>query len=259
MVWCGVDAGARTTKVVLLGEDGAGHRILARALQRSGPDPAATCREVRDAALAEAGVPRESVRAVVATGYGRGSVDFASRLVTEITCHAHGVRHLLPQVRTIVDIGGQDSKIIFLDPNGMVRDFAMNERCAAGTGRFLEVLADIAHIRLEAMASVAAQANAPATISSTCTVFAESEVVGLLSRGRPAADIIAGVHEALAKRVVSLCRGIRAAPPVVFTGGVALNAGMVAALSGALGEQVLVPEHPQTTGALGAALIAAKG
>ena len=253
MIWCGIDAGARATKVVILG---AGRAILARALCRSGPDPAATCGALYEEALVQAGRRREEVSAVVATGYGRGSVAFASRIVTEMTCHARGVRHLLPEARTIVDIGGQDSKIIFLDPNGMVRDFAMNERCAAGTGRFLEVLADIVRVPLERMAEAAVRAKSPAAISSTCAVFAESEVVGLLSKGRAAEDVVAGVHEALAKRVVSLCRGIRAVPPIAFTGGVALNTGMVAALSRTLGEEVIVPEHPQTTGALGAALIA---
>ena len=253
--WCGIDVGARTTKAVVLGEDSA---ILGRALQRSGPHPVRTAELVRDDALRAAGLERDDLAAVVATGYGRGSIAFASQVFTEITCHARGVCHLLPDVRTIVDIGGQDSKIIFLDDRGLVCDFAMNERCAAGTGRFLEVLADIVHVPLERMADEARRAASPVRISSTCAVFAESEVVGLLSRGTPAPDIVAGVHEALAKRVVALCRGIRARPPIAFTGGGALNGGMVEALSRALGEEVLVPERPQTTGALGAALIAAE-
>jgi len=256
MVSCGIDAGARTTKVLLLDEKGG---VLARVLRPSGPNPAVSCEAVFEEALARAGLCRTAVRNVVATGYGRVAIPFATRVVTEITCHARGVRYLAPAARTIVDIGGQDSKIIFLDANGMVRDFAMNERCAAGTGRFLEVLADIVHLRLEDLGAVAAHARSPAAISSTCAIFAESEVIGLLARGCAPADIVAGVHEALAKRVVSLCRGIRAVPPVVFTGGVALNAGMVAALSCALGEKVQVPAEPQMVGALGAALLAAHG
>jgi (R)-2-hydroxyacyl-CoA dehydratese activating ATPase len=252
-LFSGIDAGARATKTVII--DGGGN-VVAQALRKSGPDPEANSEAVFAEALSAGGIRRADVAQVVATGYGRGSIKFAGRVVTEITCHARGVRHLLPQARTIVDIGGQDSKIIFLDADGSVRDFAMNERCAAGTGRFLEVLSDIVHVPLDKMAAVAAGSASPCVITSTCAVFAESEVVGLLSQGRSAADVIAGVHEALAKRVVSLCRGIRAVPPVAFTGGVALNAGMVAALARALGEEIVVPEHPQLTGALGAALIA---
>ncbi len=253
--WCGIDLGARTTKVVILGDDNA---VLGRALERSGPHPEQAAELLLDKALRTAGVERGELAAVVATGYGRASIAFASKVFTEITCHARGVCHLLPEVRTIVDIGGQDSKIIFLDDEGLVCDFAMNERCAAGTGRFLEVLADIVHVPLEQMGEVARRSACPARISSTCAVFAESEAVGLLSTNTPAPDIIAGVHEALAKRVVALCRGVRARPPIAFTGGGALNGGMVEALSRTLGEDVLVPEHPQTTGALGAALIAAE-
>jgi predicted CoA-substrate-specific enzyme activase len=245
MITCGIDVGARTTKAAIV----AAGRTLAEAVEDTGADPAATARRVFDAALAKAAVAEKDVAEVVATGYGRGGVAFASTTVTEITCQARGVQHLLPGTRGILDVGGQDTKAIALDEEGRVRDFLMNDRCAAGTGRFLEVMAGAFGLALSA--------TAPVAIASTCTVFAESEVVSLRAHGRSSADILAGVHAAVAARLKSMVDRIAMESPIVLTGGAARNAAAVEAVRRALRKDVRVPENPQTTGALGAALVAA--
>jgi predicted CoA-substrate-specific enzyme activase len=207
--------------------------------------------------LKDAGVRRRDVSRTVATGYGRQIVPFADLTVTEITCQARGVRRLFDGVRSVVDIGGQDSKVIRLDAGGSVRDFAMNERCAAGTGRFLEIVAARLDIPLESLCGMAAGSRKPAAINSTCVVFAESEIIGLLASGVPREDIAAGVEKSLATRVASLA-GRMIEDPVIFTGGVALLPGVAAALEEALGVRLMVAPDPQMTCALGAALIAAE-
>jgi predicted CoA-substrate-specific enzyme activase len=182
-------------------------------------------------------------------------VPFADTTVTEITCHARGVRHVAGHARSIVEIGGQDSKVIRLDADGRVRDFSMNDRCAAGTGRFLEMVALRLGTGLSALGDLSRESGNPAIISSTCVVFAETEIIGLLSEGVAPADIAAGVQQAIASRVVGMAgRALEA--PVVFTGGVALQPGMVRALEESLGLRVQVAERPQFTGALGAAVLA---
>ncbi|MCX5655560.1 MAG: acyl-CoA dehydratase activase [Planctomycetota bacterium] len=253
MVTCGIDVGARTTKAVIV----AGGRILAAAVEDTGADPATTARHVFDAALAGAAVAEKDVAKVVATGYGRGGIAFASTTVTEITCQARGVQHLVPGARGILDVGGQDSKAIALDEEGRVRDFLMNDRCAAGTGRFLEVMAGAFGVSLQEASRMALAAAAPVAIASTCTVFAESEVVSLRAHGRSSADILAGVHAAVAARLKGMADRIAMEGPVVFTGGAAMNEAAVEAVRRALSLEVRVPENPQTTGALGAALVAA--
>jgi len=255
MLVCGIDVGARSTEVALL-DDAAPDSPTTR-IADTGHDPARTGRRVFDEALAERGASPADVACTVATGYGRASLPFATKAVTEITCHARGVRRVVPDVRTIVDIGGQDSKVIVLDESGAVADFAMNDRCAAGTGRFLEIVARILDLDLDQLGEMAAQATRPVEITSMCAVFAESEVVGLLARGTHREDVLAGVHASIASRIVSLASRLRTGPPAVFTGGVAHNAGMVQAVSEALGFELTVPPQPQLTGALGAALIAA--
>ena len=212
--------------------------------------------ELFDAALGDAGIGRDDVSRVIATGYGRHAVGFADEAVTEITCHARGASHLVPEARTIVDIGGQDSKFIRLDRSGAVRDFVMNDRCAAGTGCFLEVVARKLELALDALGDAAARSTSPATINSTCVVFAETEIIGLLAAATPPEDIVAGVQIALVTRLASMA-GTVAQPPVVFTGGVALIAGMAGALESALDRPITVAPDPQLTGALGAALLAA--
>jgi predicted CoA-substrate-specific enzyme activase len=254
MLVCGVDLGARTAKVVVL--DTAAADAPACRIADTGHDPARTGRRLFEEALAERGIRPEDVAYTVATGYGRASLPFANQAITEITCHARGVRHCFPDVRTIVDIGGQDSKVIVLDERGAVADFAMNDRCAAGTGRFLEIVARILDLDLDQLGEVGGRASRPAEITSMCAVFAESEVVGLLARGMKREEVLAGVHASIASRIASLASRLSVRPPAVFTGGVAKNSAMVKAVSAALSLELALPPEPQITGALGAALLA---
>ncbi|MFB3881515.1 MAG: acyl-CoA dehydratase activase [Armatimonadota bacterium] len=253
MIVAGVDAGARAIKVVLL--DPRSGAVVGRAIATQGTDPAARASALLTGALAERGLSRQELAALVATGYARGAMREASSTVTEITCHARGVRQLAPETRTVVEIGAQDSKVIWLDERGGVRDFAMNDRCAAGSGRFLEVLAARLQTDIAELGALAAGGRAPATINSTCAVFADNEVTGLLATGASPADIAAGVVRSLASRVGAMV-GARAVPPVALTGGVALIPGISEALAEAIGVPVSIPPDPQFTGALGAALIA---
>ena len=256
MLVCGIDVGARTAEVVLLDAEAPG--AYAWGIADTGHDPAGAGRRLFDEVLAERGAAADALACTIATGYGRASLDFATQAITEITCHARGVRHLVPDVRTVVDIGGQDSKVIVLDEGGRVADFAMNDRCAAGTGRFLEMLARLLELEVGQLAEAAAESAEPAEISSMCAVFGETEAIGLLARGTPRADVVAGVHASVASRVASLASRLMIRTPGVFTGGVARNAALVEARGKALHMRLAVPPEPQITGALGAALIAAE-
>ncbi len=251
MVTGGIDIGARTTKAVILADG----RVAAEILEDTGGAPAETARRVFEAALRQAGLT--GVAMAVATGYGRGGLEFAPVTVTEITCQARGARHVAPAARGILDVGGQDTKAIALDPEGRVRDFLMNDRCAAGTGRFLEVMAAAFNLGLDEAGRLALAAAEPLPISSTCTVFAESEIISLKAAGHSSEAILAGVHAAVARRLKGMADRLAMEGPVVFTGGVARSAAAVEALRQVLGLEVFVPAHPQTTGAFGAALVAA--
>jgi predicted CoA-substrate-specific enzyme activase len=253
MICGGIDAGSRSIKVVLFDTEQV--RILATRIGDQGVDQERLTRELFEQALNEAGLDRSRVAAVVATGYGRNTVRFADTTITEITCHARGVHHVAPDARTIIEIGGQDSKVIHLEAGGRVRDFAMNDRCAAGTGRFLEMVASRLDMSWEKLSELASQSKTPALISNMCVVFAETEIIGLLAEGRPLPDVVAGVQNAIATRVSALA-GRAIAPPVYFTGGVAMQPGMARALEDVLSGPVRVAPHPQFTGALGAALLA---
>ena len=255
MICAGIDAGSRAIKIVLL--DGDGATPIARDLTDQGVQQDRLASELFDRLLGEHGIDRSDVGRIVATGYGRNSVTIADTTVTEITCHAVGVRRLAPEAMTVIDIGGQDSKLIRLDGHGKVRDFAMNDRCAAGTGRFLEIVAARLDIPLGSLGAIAAQSRHPAAISSMCVVFAETEIIGLLASGRAVEDIVAGVQNAIASRLVSMV-GRNVEPPVVFTGGVAMIPGMAEALHSVLRQEVTVCPEPQMTGALGAAILAAR-
>lgn len=246
----GVDVGARSTKAVAL--DNAG-TLLAHALLPTGWDPRGASRKVLERVAGT--VP--GLR-ITATGFGREGVDSASARLTEITCHAAGVHHLDPDVRTVVDIGGQDAKVIRIDGFGFVQDFVMNDRCAAGTGKFLEFLAATLGVDIEAFASLA-EGKQAADISSMCTVFAETEVLDLVGAGRDTGEIVAGIHRSVARRLAASMRQVGWEPPVAFTGGVALNTGVVGALSSLLDADIRVLPHPQLAGALGAALFALGG
>lgn len=253
MLYAGMDAGSRAIKALLY--DAESERIAALAARDQGIDQAGLAGRLYDELLEEIGKTRADVAGLVATGYGRNLIDFADHAVTEISCHARGVKRLAPEARTIVDIGGQDSKLIRLDGRGAVQDFAMNDRCAAGTGRFLEVVAARLELRLEDLGALARQSEKPAVISGMCVVFAETEIVGLLATGTSPADIVAGVQRSIAHRVAGMA-GRRVEPPVVFTGGVARVSGMRGALAEALKCEVAVAPQCQFTGALGAALLA---
>jgi predicted CoA-substrate-specific enzyme activase len=254
MICAGIDAGSRTIKVVLIRQDSLA--ILGAGVTDQGVRQSELALALLDDVAAKAGLRRADIGRMVATGYGRDNVDIADAVVTEITCHARGVRHLMPTVRTVIDIGGQDSKLLRLDPGGAVHDFVMNDRCAAGTGRFLEVVAARLEVPLDRLGELARQATSPAAISSMCVVFAETEIVGLLAAGTGAADIAAGVQAAVASRLAAMA-GRRVVEPIAFTGGVALIPGMDKALTGALNRPLAVVPTPQITGALGAALLAA--
>lgn len=255
MICAGIDAGSRSTKVALFDSEQA--LLLGYGLIDQGVEQERLAAQLLERTCREAQVERSTIAAIVATGYGRNAVRFADTTITEITCHARGVHHLAPQVRTILEIGGQDSKCITLETGGRVRDFAMNDRCAAGSGRFLEVVATRLQVDLPTLGEISRTSLQPALISSMCVVFAETEIIGLLAEGVPAQDIAAGVQNAIAQRVVALA-GRSVAGPVCFTGGVALQAGMVRALETTLACPVLVPHLPQFTGALGAAILASR-
>jgi (R)-2-hydroxyacyl-CoA dehydratese activating ATPase len=255
MLCGGIDAGSRAIKIVLLeAETG---EIVASGVRDQGVPQEAPALHLFEQVLQQARLERPDIGRIVATGYARNLIPLADTTVTEITCHARGVHHLLPETALVIEIGGQDSKLLRLQTGGLVRDFAMNDRCAAGTGRFLEVVADRLNVRLEELGEMAAQSRQPAPISSMCVVFAETEIIGLLASGAQPEDIVAGVQHAIATRVSAMAAG-KVTPPVVFTGGVALVPGMAGALEAALGQPVQVAPNPQFTGALGAALIAGK-
>ena len=252
-LYVGIDSGSTSTNVVVVDETGA---IRAEAVLRTGAKATRSAQAALDQVSAELGVDTSAYRAIVGTGYGRNHLDFATRTVTEITCHAKGAHHLNPQVRTIIDIGGQDSKVIALDEQGRVATFAMNDKCAAGTGRFFEAMARTLEIDLDTMAAMTPGRGA-VTLSSLCTVFAESEVIGLIAEDCETEAIVGGLNRAVATRTEALLRRTSAAGPYLMTGGVAHNRGLVAELSRRLGEPVAVASEPEMVGALGAALIAA--
>jgi predicted CoA-substrate-specific enzyme activase len=257
MIAVGVDVGAATAKTVVL-VDG---RVAGYAIIPTGHNVATAADRVTGEALERAGISRPlgELDYVVSTGYGRKAVTFASKSATEIMCHAKGAHFMIPGTRTIVDIGGQDSKAIVVDEHGAVRDFVMNDKCAAGTGRFLEVMAGVLEAgSVDNMGSLSLKGESPCRISSTCTIFAESEVVSLRAEGRSREDLIAGVHRAVASRVGVMAKRLKIKPELVFAWGVAKNIGMKKALEQEFGIDIVVPEEPQILGALGAALMAAE-
>ena len=256
MLTLGIDLGSRTVKAVLY--DGLKNTVLAVRVADVSTDTKGDARAIRDGILADASRSESEVVRILATGYGRSQAEFASATATEITCHATGVFLLIPEARTVIDMGGQDSKAILLSDRGAVLDFAMNDRCAAGTGRFLEVVAKILGTDLKGMAALAQEAGEVLEISSTCVVFAESEVLGMLARGVKPPALAAGIFRSLARRVAGLAELIRFAPPVVFTGGVAMNRAMTIFLGKEIREKLLIPPDPRITAALGAAVMAAR-
>ncbi|MFH1624540.1 MAG: acyl-CoA dehydratase activase [Pseudomonadota bacterium] len=251
----GVDIGAAASKALVLNDD----KISGYSIMHTGADVTETARKVAEEALQKAGISKDDLDYILSTGWGRFAVDFAHKAESEIICHAAGAHYLIPAARGVIDIGGQDSKAIRMDEDGLVIDFIMNDKCAAGTGRFIETLCNILEIGLEDVGRLALNAKDPCLMSSTCVVFAETEVVAFRAKKRPIEDIVAGVLKALIKRVYAMACHIRLdtiAEEVVFTGGTAKNPGLVKFLKAELKAQLIVPDEPQIVGALGAALIA---
>jgi predicted CoA-substrate-specific enzyme activase len=229
--------------------------VIASVIGPTGPEQRRLANKVMEEALRKAGLPFAAMTYIVSTGYGRINVPFADKQVTEISCHAKGVSSLFPQARTIVDIGGQDSKAITIDQNGRVTNFIMNDKCAAGSGRFVEVIADTLGLKLEQMGDLSIQSTRPAQISNICTIWAQQEVASRLAEGTPVPDLIAGVHRSLADRVARMVKRLKLQKEVILTGGGGKNKGLVKALSEQLDCEILVPPEPLITGALGAALL----
>jgi len=247
--FAGIDIGSTMTKVAIMGNE-----LVASVIGPTGPEHRRLAYKVMEEALANGRLAFQELAYVVATGYGRINVPFADKQVTEITCHAKGLHSLLPSARTVVDIGGQDSKGMKLK-DGKVVSFVMNDKCAAGTGRFLEVIAEALGVPLTQLGEISLSAERAATVSNTCTVFAEQEVVSQLAAGEPVANLVAGIHEAIATRVYALVSKLKIELDVAVTGGGAKNIGLVRALETRFGCQVLVPPEPLLTGAIGAALV----
>lgn len=254
--YAGVDSGSATTDVVILNEE---RRIVADVILPTGAGAASGAERALDAAIKRAGLTRGDLAAVVTTGYGRETVGISDASVTEITCHAKGAHFLCPDARTVIDIGGQDSKVIRLDAEGNVETFVMNDKCAAGTGRFLEMMARTLQLSLEKMDELGLQWKNEVMISSMCTVFAESEVVSLVAENTPGEDIIHGLNMAVAAKTAALVRRLDAQPAFIMTGGVARNQGVVRTLEEKLGARIVIPREAQLCGALGAALFARAG
>jgi len=248
----GIDIGSTASKCVILKD---GKEIVAKALIDVGAGTSGPQRAI-DAVLESAGMKTEDLSYILATGYGRNSLeDFVDHQMSELSCHAKGAAFLFPQVRTVIDIGGQDVKVLRVE-NGAMTNFQMNDKCAAGTGRFLDVMARILEVKVGELGELGAQSTKRVAISSTCTVFAESEVISQLSQGTDKRDIINGIHESVAGRVAGLAHRVGVQDQVVMTGGVAQNAGVVKALEDQLGHTVHTSPLTQYVGALGAALFA---
>ena len=248
-----VDVGSTQTKAVVVD---ATRRIVRRAPTDTGANVTRAAEGAFQQALAAGDVREEEVEYVVGTGYGRYKVTFGNTQVTEISCHGRGAVQMFPGTRTVVDMGGQDTKAIRVAPNGEIIDFCMNDKCAAGTGRFLGAASSALNIPLDQLGPTALRGERPVKISTTCTVFAESEVLSWLGRGKKIEDILLGVHQSIAMRSAGLLRRVGVEEQVTFTGGVARNVAMIETLNAKLGLQVNVSEESHYMGAVGAALFA---
>lgn len=251
-MYLGVDIGSSSSKAVIINKAGVvcGEGIVNIGTGSKGPQQSV------EKALAQAGIERSEIKKCVVTGYGRLMYEGADKQITEISCHAKGVKYLWPKASTIIDIGGQDAKVIRVSYNGVVENFVMNEKCAAGTGRFLEVMARVLDCDINQLAGLAAKGNSGVVISNTCTVFAESEVISQLASGKKIEDVALGAHKSIAQRIAGLCNRIGIADEVVMTGGVALNHNVVTAIEQEIKHPIIRLEDPQAMGALGAAIFA---
>jgi predicted CoA-substrate-specific enzyme activase len=249
----GVDVGSTQTKAVIVDEAGT---IVGRSLGSTGANVTRAAESAFQEALTGAKLREEEVEFVVGTGYGRYKVTFGNTQVTEISCHGRGAVHMFPATRTVVDMGGQDTKAIRVSPRGEIIDFCMNDKCAAGTGRFLGAASTALDIPLEDLGSTALRGKRPVKISTTCTVFAETEVLSWLGKGKKIEDILLGVHQSIASRSVGLLWRVGIEEEVTFTGGVTRNVAMIESLNQELKLRVNVSEESHYMGALGAALFA---
>lgn len=249
VITAGIDVGSTATKAVIF--DGT---IKSSAIIPTGWNPKESGKKVYHEALNNAGVYEQDVVRVIGTGYGRVSLSFIDKKVTEITCHAKGANYLFPQTRTVIDIGGQDSKVIAVTKDGTVADFIMNDKCAAGTGRFLQVMTGILDIDLDQL-GLLATGEKPVSINSMCTVFAESEIIGLLAQEVSKGAIASGIVQTIANKLMTLTSRVPCIEEITFTGGVANNPAICAILSAALNAKFNIPKHPQIVGALGAAVL----
>lgn len=250
----GIDIGSITTKAAVLDNS----TILGTRVSFTGYNVEIAARKVYEDLLEELSLDASSISKIVSTGYGRNSAPFAHKAMTEIICHGAGAHYLNPDIRTVIDVGGQDSKALLVDENGVVKDFVMNDKCAAGTGRFLEVMARALEVDLDDFGTLSLHAKQPAKISSICTVFAESEVISLISKGEVRENIIAGIHDSAASRVYAMTQRIGAKPPIMMTGGVAKNIGMVRSLEKKFNQTIEVNDYAQVNGAIGAAVLAGR-
>ncbi len=249
----GVDVGSTQTKAAILDED---RQVVGRALIDTGANVMQAAEKAYLEALRSCAIQEEEVEFVVGTGYGRYRVTFGNTQVTEISCHGRGAVHMFPGTLTVLDMGGQDTKAIRVNPKGEIQDFCMNDKCAAGTGRFLGAASAALEIPLDDLGPTALQADKPVRISTTCTVFAESEVLSWLGKGKKIEDILLGVHQSIGRRSLGLLRRVGIEQELTFTGGVARNAGMVRVLNDELGFPINVSEESHFMGAIGAALFA---
>ncbi|HAW49827.1 TPA: 2-hydroxyglutaryl-CoA dehydratase [bacterium] len=259
MITAGIDIGSIATKVVVF--DIEKEKIISRVVGSTGSQPRAVAEGLLEEALTQAGVSRKKVEHIISTGYGRRAIEFPTKTITEISCCAKGVGWYLDQNQldgtiTVIDLGGQDTKVILLDENKDVTDFVMNDKCAAGTGRFLEVMANVLEVDLDSLGHLSLKSKNLLSINSTCTVFAESEVISLIAQGKNKEDIIAGICLSITERIVSMVRQVGEKGDIFFCGGGAKNEGIKKALKAKLGLNVYVPDEPQFVVALGAALFA---
>ena len=252
--FAGIDSGSTSTDVVILNKD---REIVTDIILPTGAGAAIGAERALEEALKRAGLEREDIDALVTTGYGRTAIEQGDKSITEITCHARGAHYLDPEVRTVVDIGGQDSKVIRLNEDGTVANFVMNDKCAAGTGRFLEMMARTMEMSLDEMSVTGLEYGEDITISSMCTVFAESEVVSLIAQNKATDDIVHGLNKAVAAKTASLAKRVGGAEKYMMTGGVSKNKGLVQTLEERLGTKLVISDKAQLCGALGAALFAA--
>ncbi|HOT46494.1 MAG TPA: acyl-CoA dehydratase activase [Spirochaetota bacterium] len=252
MIVAGCDVGSLTAKAVIMDENG----LVASAVALAKRSPEESARAVIDRALKDAGLAMTDVAWCVGTGYGRKNISFVNSVESEIACHARGAVWQAPSARTVIDIGGQDCKAIKIDAAGGVARFLYNDKCASGTGRFLEIIADALEIGLEDLGGISMKSTKKITLSNQCVVFAETEIISLVNDGAEIPDIIRALHNAVANRAAALAKSITVEKDAVMTGGVARNAGMFEALKNALGCELLRVENPQINGAIGAALMA---